>query len=366
MARYLTNDARQAVFGDSERKTLGYIGADAYKRKRRLSGLASLVHVAAPIEKVKIDQTRGEQAAARPAFEDPSSADYSTKKLVCTAEMAREQRLAERARQNKKMHERESNRQSRANGKLTAEPYRTLFVGRLSYETDEASLRAFAERIGPVLCAIVVRNTNSGRSMGYGFVEFAEPSHLRDAFHRLDSNELDGRHVVVDVERGRTASDWRPRRLGGGLGTRRAGSPSESYTGHGRQPAAPSRGDNHYRGGRFQPRAPPRGNSNYRGQQQYSSGRGRGGYYPQQQHQQHRYHQMPPPPPPQQQHYAPPPQYQQAQVYQQQQQQYRQQQYWQGRGQGGGAGAHMQRFAQQHERQHTQRFDQHQSARFER
>lgn len=36
--------------------------------------------------------------------------------------------------------------------------------------------------------------------------------------------KIDGRRVVVDVERGRTVKGWRPRRLGGGLGGTRKGS----------------------------------------------------------------------------------------------------------------------------------------------
>lgn len=41
------------------------------------------------------------------------------------------------------------------------------------------------------------------------------------AYKQADGRKIDGRRVLVDVERGRTVPNWRPRRLGGGLGTSR-------------------------------------------------------------------------------------------------------------------------------------------------
>ncbi|XP_025052097.1 U1 small nuclear ribonucleoprotein 70 kDa isoform X3 [Alligator sinensis] len=47
---------------------------------------------------------------------------------------------------------------------------------------------------------------------------------LPSAYKHADGKKIDGRRVLVDVERGRTVKGWRPRRLGGGLGgTRRGG-----------------------------------------------------------------------------------------------------------------------------------------------
>lgn len=44
------------------------------------------------------------------------------------------------------------------------------------------------------------------------------------AYKQADGKKIDNRRVLVDVERGRTVPNWRPRRLGGGLGTTRIGS----------------------------------------------------------------------------------------------------------------------------------------------
>lgn len=43
------------------------------------------------------------------------------------------------------------------------------------------------------------------------------------AYKQADGRKIDNRRVLVDVERGRTVPNWRPRRLGGGLGNTRAG-----------------------------------------------------------------------------------------------------------------------------------------------
>ena len=41
------------------------------------------------------------------------------------------------------------------------------------------------------------------------------------ALEDADGMRIDGRKIFVDVERGRTVDGWRPRRLGGGAGSRR-------------------------------------------------------------------------------------------------------------------------------------------------
>jgi U1 small nuclear ribonucleoprotein len=44
-----------------------------------------------------------------------------------------------------------------------------------------------------------------------------------DAYKQADGRKVDNKRVLVDVERGRTVPNWRPRRLGGGLGSSRMG-----------------------------------------------------------------------------------------------------------------------------------------------
>lgn len=102
--------------------------------------------------------------------------------------------------------------------KLTSDPERTLFVGRLNYSTDEKKLEEYFGRYGKLRSVRVVRDFVTGHSKGYGFVEFKSRS---DAKHAYDSSYkicIDRRDVIVEFELERRLDGWRPRRLGGGLG----------------------------------------------------------------------------------------------------------------------------------------------------
>lgn len=54
------------------------------------------------------------------------------------------------------------------------------------------------------------------------------------AYKQADGRKIDGKRVVVDVERGRTVKSWQPRRLGGGLGGTRRGGPNDNIKYSGR------------------------------------------------------------------------------------------------------------------------------------
>lgn len=58
---------------------------------------------------------------------------------------------------------------------------------------------------------------------------------IADAYKRADGKKVDGRRILVDVERGRTVKGWLPRRLGGGLGNTRKGGPDENTRYSGRE-----------------------------------------------------------------------------------------------------------------------------------
>jgi U1 small nuclear ribonucleoprotein len=94
----------------------------------------------------------------------------------------------------------------------------------------------------------------SKKPRGYGFVEFVREKDLKTAFKEADGMKVDGRRIVVDVERGRTVKGWKPRRLGGGLGKTRVGGPRENQKISGRDDAlkisAPPSEDR--RGGRYE------------------------------------------------------------------------------------------------------------------
>merc|ERR1711872_1169788 len=104
------------------------------------------------------------------------------------------------------------------------DPFKTLFTARVNFYTSESKLRREFEQYGPVKSIKMVHNTKNGKPRGYCFIEFEHEKDMHSAYKHADGKKIDGRRVLVDVERGRTVKGWLPRRLGGGLGgTRRGG-----------------------------------------------------------------------------------------------------------------------------------------------
>ncbi|HUD03253.1 MAG TPA: RNA-binding protein [Patescibacteria group bacterium] len=90
-----------------------------------------------------------------------------------------------------------------------------LFIGSLSWNTDDAALQAAFAPFGTVVSATVVKDRNSGRSKGFGFVEFEDETEGKAAEAAMNGKELDGREIVVNEARPR---EDHPRRDFGGNG----------------------------------------------------------------------------------------------------------------------------------------------------
>nr|MDQ2644169.1 RNA-binding protein [Myxococcota bacterium] len=93
-----------------------------------------------------------------------------------------------------------------------------LFVGNLAYSTTEDRLRQEFQRFGNVTSVAVVIDRMSGRSRGFGFVEFSTNEEGQAAMNELNGTELDGREIVVNEARARGAGG--PGGGGGGGGPR--------------------------------------------------------------------------------------------------------------------------------------------------
>lgn len=87
-----------------------------------------------------------------------------------------------------------------------------LYVGGLSYSTNDAGLRAAFEKVGKVLSASVIIDRMSGRSKGFGFVEMENDAEADAGIEMYNGKELDGRRVTVNEAR---PMEERPRRDGG-------------------------------------------------------------------------------------------------------------------------------------------------------
>ena len=90
-----------------------------------------------------------------------------------------------------------------------------LFIGSLAYATNDDSLKAFFEQVGAVKRARVITDRESGRSKGFGFVEFEDEANNSKAVDQLNGQELDGRAIAVSIAR---PKEDRPQRDFGGNG----------------------------------------------------------------------------------------------------------------------------------------------------
>ena len=96
-----------------------------------------------------------------------------------------------------------------------------LFVGGLSWGTDDQSLRDAFAQFGAVDDAKVITDRDTGRSRGFGFVTFVEESDAKNAIGQMNGAELDGRTLTVNEARERAPRRRRAARAcsAHGLGT---------------------------------------------------------------------------------------------------------------------------------------------------
>jgi cold-inducible RNA-binding protein len=85
---------------------------------------------------------------------------------------------------------------------------RKLFVGNLSFNTDESRLEELFASVGPVDTVNIVRDQMTGRARGFAFVEMQSEQDAQKAIQTLNDQELDGRKLAVN--------EARPKPSGGG------------------------------------------------------------------------------------------------------------------------------------------------------
>lgn len=82
-----------------------------------------------------------------------------------------------------------------------------LFVGGLSWNTTDDSLRQTFESHGPVQEANVVTDRETGRSRGFGFITYADEATAQIAISQLNGSSLDGREITVNIAQERPRND---------------------------------------------------------------------------------------------------------------------------------------------------------------
>jgi len=115
-----------------------------------------------------------------------------------------------------------------------------VYVGNLSWNTTDESLRQAFSSFGQILDSIVMRDRDTGRSRGFGFVTFGSAAEANAAIAGLNEQELDGRRIRVNLANARGSGGG-----GGGGGGYGGGGAGGGYGG------APSGGGGGYQQGSY-------------------------------------------------------------------------------------------------------------------
>jgi len=91
----------------------------------------------------------------------------------------------------------------------------SLFIGGLSFDTDENSLRDAFSEYGPIDRVRIAKDRDSGKSKGFGYVDYLDAESAEKAVNEAQGKEIDGRPVRIDFST--------PKGSGGGGGGRKAG-----------------------------------------------------------------------------------------------------------------------------------------------
>ncbi|MEO0557824.1 MAG: RNA-binding protein [Bacteroidota bacterium] len=95
---------------------------------------------------------------------------------------------------------------------------KNIYCANLPYSTTDAELRELFEAYGAVESATVIKDRETGRSRGFGFVEMTNDSEAEQAIENLNGSEMGGRPLTINEARPRGE-----RRGGGGGGGYRGG-----------------------------------------------------------------------------------------------------------------------------------------------
>lgn len=76
-----------------------------------------------------------------------------------------------------------------------------IYVGNLSFKVSDQELMEVFEEFGEVTSAKVIKDRETGRSKGFGFVEMQNDNEAQAAIDELDGSEINGRTVKVNKAR---------------------------------------------------------------------------------------------------------------------------------------------------------------------
>ncbi|KZV69362.1 RNA-binding domain-containing protein [Peniophora sp. CONT] len=92
----------------------------------------------------------------------------------------------------------------------------TPVISNLSWNTTDDSLREAFGQFGQVIDSIVMRDRETGRSRGFGFVTYGSEQEATNAIQTMNEQELDGRRLKVNLANARTGGGGGGGGYGGG------------------------------------------------------------------------------------------------------------------------------------------------------
>jgi RNA recognition motif-containing protein len=102
---------------------------------------------------------------------------------------------------------------------LEVDNVKNIFVGNLSFNSTEESVRSLFERYGAVNSARIMTDRDTGRSRGFAFVEMENDSEAANAINALNGYQMEGRSLNVNEARPKPDRGF----AGGGGGGRGGG-----------------------------------------------------------------------------------------------------------------------------------------------
>lgn len=82
-------------------------------------------------------------------------------------------------------------------------PLKKLYVGNLPYSVNDTQLADLFSSYGTVTSAVVIMDRATGRSKGFGFVEFEDDAAAMAAIDAMNGQEVEGRELKVNEARPR-------------------------------------------------------------------------------------------------------------------------------------------------------------------
>lgn len=94
---------------------------------------------------------------------------------------------------------------------LQSKMSKKLFIGSLPYSATEDALKEYFSQAGNVESAVIIIDKMTGRSKGFGFVEFSTDGEAEKAVKMFDGKEFEGRTLVVNEARPMRERPMKPR-----------------------------------------------------------------------------------------------------------------------------------------------------------